>query len=73
MVNRYTAVFEQDGNWWIGYVEEVPGANTQGETLEEARTNLHEALQLVIEANRDLARRAIAGRSVIREDLLVPA
>jgi predicted RNase H-like HicB family nuclease len=73
MVNRYTAVFEQDGDWWIGYVEEVPGANTQGETLEEARTNLHEALQLVIEANRDLARRAIAGRSVIREDLLVPA
>jgi predicted RNase H-like HicB family nuclease len=51
MVNRYTAVFEQDGDWWIGYVEEVPGANTQGETLEEARTNLHEALQLVIEAN----------------------
>jgi predicted RNase H-like HicB family nuclease len=73
MVNRYTAVFEQDGDWWISYVEEVPGANTQGETLEEARTNLHEALQLVIEANRDLARRAIAGRSVIREDLLVPA
>jgi predicted RNase H-like HicB family nuclease len=73
MVNRYTAVFEQDGDWWIGYVEEVPGANTQGETLEEARTNLHEALQLLIEANRDLARRAIAGRSVIREDLLVPA
>jgi len=73
MVNRHTAVFEQDGDWWIGYVEELPGANTQGETLEEARTNLHEALQLVIEANRDLARRAIAGRSVIREDLLVPA
>ena len=54
MVNRYTAVFEQDGDWWIGYVEEVPGANTQGETLEEARTNLHEALQLVIEANGSL-------------------
>jgi predicted RNase H-like HicB family nuclease len=73
MVNRYTAVFEQDGDWWIGYVEEVPGANTQGETLEEARTNLREALQLVIEANRDLARRALDGRAVIREDLLVPA
>ena len=73
MVNRYTAVFEQDGDWWIGYVEEIPGANTQGETLEEARTNLHEALQLVIEANRDLARRALDGRAVIREDLLVPA
>ena len=51
MVNQFTAVFEQDEGWWIGYVEELPGANTQGETLEEARENLKEAVQLVIEAN----------------------
>ena len=73
MVNKYTAVFEQDGEWWIGYVEELPGANTQGATLAEARLNLHEAVQLVIEANRELARRAIGGRAVIREEMLVPA
>jgi predicted RNase H-like HicB family nuclease len=57
MVNRYTAVFEQDGDWWIGYTEELPGANTQGATLNEARANLQEAIRLVIEANRELARR----------------
>jgi predicted RNase H-like HicB family nuclease len=72
MVNRYTAVFEQDGDWWIGYAEELPGANTQGATLNEARANLQEAIQLVIEANRELARRE-ASRTAIREELLVPA
>jgi predicted RNase H-like HicB family nuclease len=54
--HTFTAVFERDGDWWIGYVEELPGANTQGRTLDEARTNLREAVQLVLEANRDLAR-----------------
>ncbi len=72
MLNKYTAVFEQDGDWWIGYAEELPGANTQGATLEEARRNLQEAIQLVIEANRELARREVEGRAVIREELLVP-
>ena len=57
MLNTFTAVFEQDGDWWIAYVEELPGANTQGATLEEARENLKEAVQLIIEANRELARR----------------
>jgi len=56
-VEKFTAVFEQQGEWWIGYVEELPGANTQGRTLEEARENLREAVQLIIEANRELARR----------------
>ncbi len=65
MINKYTAVFEQDGEWWIGYVEELPGANTQGETLEQARENLKEAIQLIVEANRELARREALGKSVI--------
>ena len=47
-MNKFTAVFERDGDWWIGYVEELPGANTQGRTLEEARENLKEAVALVI-------------------------
>ena len=70
-VERFTAVFEKDGDWWIGYVEELPGANTQGRTLEEARENLKEATRLVIEANRELARRGTEGRNVVREELLV--
>ena len=71
MEHTFTAVFEQDGDWWIGYVEELPGANTQGRTLEEARTNLKEAVRLVLEANRELARREVAGRDVVREALLL--
>jgi predicted RNase H-like HicB family nuclease len=71
MLNKFTAVFEKEGDWWIGYVEELPGANTQGKILEEARENLIEAVQLVIEANREIARRETEGKSVIREDLLV--
>jgi len=70
-MEKFTAVFEQVGEWWIGYVEELPGANTQGRTLEEARENLKEAVQLTIEANRELARRETAGKSVIREELMV--
>lgn len=62
-----TAVFEQTDRWWIAYIEEVPGVNTQGATLEEARENLREALQLVLATNREIAREASAGRTVIRE------
>ena len=57
MTATFTAVFEQDGDWWVGYVEELPGANTQGATLEEARENLKEAVALIIEANRERAQR----------------
>ena len=70
-MEKFTAVFEQEGEWWIGYVEELPGANTQGRTLEEARENLKEAVQLILAANRELVRRQIGGKNVIREELLV--
>jgi len=53
----FTAVFQKSGDWWAAYVEEVPGVNTQGATLEEARENLNEALAMVLEANREFARR----------------
>lgn len=62
-MERFAAVFEQEGDWWMGYVEELPGANTQGRTLEEARDNLREAVELVLEANRELARREAEGQS----------
>lgn len=71
MENRFTAVFEKDGDWWIGSVQELPGALTQGATLEEARENLKEAVALVLEANRELAEREIAGRPVVKEELTV--
>ncbi len=71
-MEKFTAVFERDeGDWWIGYVEELPGANTQGRTLEEARENLKEVVSLVLEANREIARRESEGRDVIREPLEV--
>ena len=62
-----TAVFEKSPYGYIGYVEELPGANTQGETLEEAKKNLIEAIQLVLEANRQLAEDEIAGKEIIKE------
>ena len=68
MENRFTAVFQKEGEWWIGYIEGLPGANTQGRTLEEARENLKEAVALIIEANRKLAEREIEGKEVIREE-----
>ena len=54
MENRFTAVFEKIGDWYIGYVKELPGANTQGKTIEEVRDNLREAIELVLKANREL-------------------
>jgi predicted RNase H-like HicB family nuclease len=53
---QFTAVFRKVPEGYIGFVEELPGANTQGATLEEARANLQEAVALVLEANRTLAR-----------------
>jgi len=70
-MEKFTAIFEQVGDWWIGYIEELPGANVQGRNLEEARQNLKEAVKLIIEANRELSRRETEGKPVIREELLV--
>jgi predicted RNase H-like HicB family nuclease len=54
MKPRLTKVIEKRGRWYVAYIEEIPGVNTQGRTLAEARRNLKEALSLVIEANRRL-------------------
>ena len=64
---QLTAVFEKVPEGYIAFVEELPGANTQGATLEEARANLDEAVRLVLEANRTLAKEALGNRPVIRE------
>ena len=52
---RITSIIEKPGKWCVAYVEEIPGVNTEGRTLAEARRNLKEALTLIIEANRSLA------------------
>lgn len=71
MQNQFTAVYRKLDDWWVAYVEELPGANTQGATLDEARENLREAVALVLEANRDLAQQELNGGDVVREELLV--
>ncbi len=68
-----TAVFRRSPQGYVAYVEELPGANTQGETLEEARENLREAVALVIAANRALAEQEIGSAEVIREPLRLSA
>lgn len=67
MNQALTAVFEKVPNGYIGYVEELPGANTQGRTLEETRENLKEAVELVIEANRQLIEEETKGKNTIKE------
>lgn len=68
-----TAVFRAVPEGYIAFVEELPGANTQGATLDEARANLREAVELVFEANRVLAEEDLAGADVIREPLQLSA
>jgi len=70
---QLTAVYMKVSEGYIGFVEEIPGANTQGDTLEEVRANLQEAAQLVLEANRALTEESLKGREVIREPIAVPA
>ncbi len=70
---QFTAVFRRGPEGYIGFVEELPGANTQGATLEEVRANLREAVALVLEANRTLAQETTNGKDVIREPLKITA
>jgi len=71
MQMELTAVFERVPEGVVGFVEELPGANTQAATLEEARTNLYEAVLLVLDANRALAEERVDARDVIRGPLRI--
>ena len=68
-----TAIFRKVPEGYIGFIEELPGANTQGNTLEEVRANLREAARLVLDANRILVEEETRGAEVIREPLRIPA
>lgn len=63
MEREFTAVIEKRGRWYIGTVEEIPGVNTQGRTLKELRSNLKEAIQLILEANRSLLARSTTSQA----------
>jgi len=59
MHNEFTAVFERDGDWYIAYCPEIPGANGQGRTKEEARLNLADAIALILEDRREEGLRGV--------------
>lgn len=70
---KLTAVFMRVPEGYAAFVEEFPGANTQGATLDEARENLQDAVMLMLEANRELSQEATQGAEVIRETFVIPA
>lgn len=71
MALQLTAVFRKVPEGYIGFVEELPGANTQGVTLDEARENLQEAIAMILEANRELIDETVKGGELIREPITV--
>ena len=70
MIGQFTAAYMKQGKWYVGYVEEIPGVNTQGKTLAEVKRNLKEALILVLEANREIAHRH-RGKRAIEEPISI--
>jgi predicted RNase H-like HicB family nuclease len=70
MATTFSAVVQQDGDWWIGWIEEVPGVNSQGQTREELLDNLRDALEEALEMNRAEARAAATGTY---EEVSIPA
>jgi len=68
-----TAVFMKVPEGYVAFVEELPGANTQGSTLDEARNNLRETVALVLDANRAMSEQSLEGAAVIRETSVLPA
>jgi len=70
MKREFTAVIKQDNGWWIGWVEEIPGVNSQGKSREELLENLRSALEEALELNREDALRA-AQSDYAEEDIVV--
>jgi predicted RNase H-like HicB family nuclease len=70
-IRTFTAIFRRTPDWWLGYTSELPGANTQGKTLEEARENLREAIQLILEDSQEQAEHDDSSGELVREELAV--
>lgn len=71
MQKQLTAAYKKSGKWYLGWVEEIPGVNTQGKTLREVKVNLKEALMLVIESNRLLSQASVTKSKIIREPIAI--
>ena len=68
--NSFTAVYKKSGKWYSGWIEEIPGVNSQGQSLKETRENLKDALLMIIEANKLLHKSRSVGR-VTRESFVL--
>lgn len=68
---EFTAVFKQEQGWWIGWIVELPGANVQERTLDEARESIREAIQLIVATSREMSEQELAGEDVITERVAV--
>ena len=70
---KLTASYQKSGKWYVGWIEEIPGVNTQGKTLRECKENLKDALSLVIEVNKELSKKGVIGKKLIREPFVFSA
>ena len=68
---QFTAIYKKSGKWYLAWIEEIPGVNTQGRTLREAKENLREALTLILETNHLLSLSAFGKDKVVREQFSV--
>jgi len=71
MSRQFTAIYKKTGKWYLGWVEEIPGVNTQGKTLKEVKKNLKEAVVLILETSRLINKKEVSAGNVIREPLSV--
>jgi predicted RNase H-like HicB family nuclease len=71
MSRQFTAIYKKSGKCYLGWVEEIPGVNTQGKTLKEAKINLKEALLLILETSKLLNKKEVSNGKIIRESLSV--
>ena len=70
MTKQFTGIYKKNKNWYVGWVEELPGVNTQGKTLKETKENLKEALLMILEINKIASQKEISGK-IIREPLTI--
>lgn len=71
MSRQFTAIYKKSGKCYLGWVEEIPGVNTQGKTLKEAKVNLKEALLLILETSKFLNKKEVSNGKIIRESLSI--
>ncbi|MDP3710822.1 MAG: type II toxin-antitoxin system HicB family antitoxin [bacterium] len=68
LISNFTAVYKKSGKWYLGWVEEIPGVNTQGRTLKETKENLKDALSLVLETNRIVSRTETVRKGTVKRE-----